>query len=342
MLDMPTSPFLPGTKIQYAWDSTSLGYLKTCPRLYQYHMIEGWIPKEESIHLRFGQEYHQAIHDYEVGRAEGFGFEDSMRMTIQRLLMRIKDWDPDPTLKPFPYKNKDQLLHLVVAYLDEFRDDPCKTLILENGKPAVELSFKFQLDWGPTAASIPVGAVTGITVHDRDGVTEVDVNKAEPQPYLLCGHLDRVVTFDDTIFVVDHKTTTTALTDFYFNQYSPNNQMTLYTFAGKVILDAVVSGVIVEGAQVLIEKPMKFERRPTYRSDEVIDEWLDDLEYHLANAEAFAEANYWPMNDTACGNYGGCRFREVCSRPATVRERFLKSDFIQLPENERWNPLRAR
>jgi hypothetical protein len=30
------SPFLPGTKIQFAWDSTSLGMLKTCPRLYQY------------------------------------------------------------------------------------------------------------------------------------------------------------------------------------------------------------------------------------------------------------------------------------------------------------------
>jgi hypothetical protein len=89
-------------------------------------------------------------------------------------------------------------------------------------------------------------------------------------------------------------------------------------------------------------KPIAFERRPTYRSDEVIDEWLDDLEYHLANAEAFATANYWPQNDTACGMYGGCRFREVCSRPASVRERFLKSDFIQLAPEERWNPLRSR
>src|SRR5258706_532234 len=77
---------------------------------------------------------------------------------VQLMLARIKDWDPDPTLKPFPYKNKDQLLYLVVAYLDEFKDDPCKTLILENGKPAVELSFKFQLDFGPrTTYKIPDG-----------------------------------------------------------------------------------------------------------------------------------------------------------------------------------------
>jgi hypothetical protein len=314
-LAMPDSPFLPGTKIQYAIDSTSLGYLKTCPRLYFYTVIEGWVPREESIHLRFGQEYHQAIYDYEVFRANGVDFEEAVRETVRLLLARIRDWDPDPTLKASVHKNKAQLLHLVVAYLDEYRNDPCKTLILENGRPAVELSFKFNLDFGPQAAD---------------------------HPYILCGHLDRVVTFADSTFVLDHKTTATTPTDYYFNQYSPNNQMTLYTFAGKVILDTVVSGVIIEAAQVTLDKPMKFERRPTYRSDEVIDEWLDDLEYHLANAEGFATAGYWPMNDTACGNYGGCRFREVCSRPAAVRERFLKSDFIQLPEQDRWNPLRSR
>ena len=59
------SPFLPGTNIQYAWDSTSLGMLKTCPRLYQYTMIDGWSAKDENVHLRFGQEYHSALEEYD-------------------------------------------------------------------------------------------------------------------------------------------------------------------------------------------------------------------------------------------------------------------------------------
>jgi hypothetical protein len=324
---MPASPFLPGTHIQYAWDSTSLGYLKTCPRLYQYHMIEGWIPKEESIHLRFGTEFHQAMHDYEIAKASGMEFEDAVREVVLALLSRIQTWDPDPTLRPYSHKNKAQLLYLVVAYMDAYRDDPCETYILDNGLPAVELSFKFQLDFGPQSEA---------------AIFEFDEYAVNRHSYLLCGHLDRVVTFSSEIFVMDYKTTTTTPTDYYFAQYSPNNQMTLYTFAGKVVLDTVVSGVIIEALQVTNEAPMKFTRRPTYRSDEVIDEWLDDLEYHLANAESFATAGYWPMNDTACGMYGGCRFREVCSRPAAIRDRFLKSDFIQLPEEERWNPLRSR
>jgi hypothetical protein len=314
-MEQPASPFLPGTKIQFAVDSTSIGYLKTCAQLYYLTVIEGWVPKEESIHLRFGQEYHQAIYDFEVARAAGLSFEDALRLTMQQLLVRIRDWDPDPTLRASASKNKAQLLHLIVAYCDNYRDDPYKTVILENGRPAVELTFKFELDWGPSQG-------------DRN--------------YLLCGHLDRVVSFNDSIFVLDHKTSSNSLTDYYFNQYSPNNQMTLYSFAGKVVLDSPIAGVVIEAVQIAIDKPMKFERRPTYRSDAIIDEWLDDLEYHLANAEAFAQAGYWPRNDTACGMYGGCRFREICSRPAAVRERFLKSDFIQLPSQKRWNPLANR
>lgn len=322
---MPLSPFLPGTKIQYAWDSTSIGYIKTCPRLYQYTMIEGWQPKDESIHLRFGGEFHSVIQDYENFRADGVGFEDAVRETVRNLLTRIKDWDPDPTIRAYTHKNKGQLIYLAVAYLDHYRDDPCKTLILGNGRPAVELTFKFELDWGPSIA--------GMKGHSK---INYGVN------YLLCGHLDRVVTFQEDLMILDHKTTTTTPTDYYFAGFSPNNQMTIYTWAGKVVLDVPIRGVVVEAVQVCNEAPMRFERRPTYRSDEVIDEWLDDLEYHLANAESFAIANYWPQNDTACGMYGGCKFREVCSRPQAVREKFLKSDFVQLPENERWNPLAVR
>jgi len=118
--------------------------------------------------------------------------------------------------------------------------------------------------------------------------------------------------------------------------------MTLYTFAGQVVLGTVIRGVIIEAAQVKLEQPNTFVRGFTYRTDDLIDEWLRDLEYHLNAAEAFAEAGHWPMNDTACDKFGGCRFREVCNKNAGVRQRFLEADFIQLPLEERWNPLRVR
>ena len=72
------SPFLTDIPMQFAWDSTSLGYLKTCPRLYQYIMIEGWSPRDDNIHLRFGIEYHWAIENFDRLRANATEFEDAV------------------------------------------------------------------------------------------------------------------------------------------------------------------------------------------------------------------------------------------------------------------------
>ena len=227
------SPFLPDTHIQFAWDSTCLGLIKTCPRLYQYTMIDGYVAKGESIHLRFGIEYHQALQDYDIARAEGTSHEDAVRSSISELVRRTHDWSVDETVKPGKYKNRTTLISLTLDYLDHYVDDPAETYIKSDGKPAVELSFRFELDWGPNGW------------HHGDTYTNAD-----PQPYLLCGHMDRVVSFNDQLFVMDHKTTTTTPSQYYFDQYEPHNQMTLYTIAGQVVLGAPIKGVIVRAAQI--------------------------------------------------------------------------------------------
>lgn len=326
------SPFLPNTKIQFAWDSTSLGAIKLCPRYYEYTIIHGFVPKDEPVHLRFGIEYHSAIQDYENLRASGLDFNDAVRETIGRLLVRSHDFDPDPTTKAGHYKNPHTLRQLVVDYLDHYRSDTCETYILANGQPAVELSFRWELDWGPELGRRTEHGVQG------GEVVEYDLS----QPYLLCGHLDRVVTYTDELFVLDHKTTQTAPTEYYFAGFSPNNQVTLYSLAGRIVLDSPIRGVIIEAAQILLETPNVFKRKPIYTSDQLIQEWLNDLEITLQLAEDYARAEYWPMNDTACGMYGGCKFRKVCSKNPEVRKHYLSADFIQLEEKDRWNPLKPR
>lgn len=322
------SPFLPGTSIQFAWDSTSLGYLKTCPRLYQYVMIEGWGSAEESVHLRFGIEYHQALQEYDIAKAKGASHAEATRTTLRDLLTRTFGWDPDPTTKAGRYKNRATLTRTVLWYLDKFADDPASTYILKDGTPAVELSFRFELDWCPAGK--------------YQSKTEA------PQPYLLSGHLDRVVSFQDDLYVMDRKTSTTTLSDYYFAQFNPNNQMSLYSNAARIILKAPIKGVIIDAAQVMLDVDKtnipgaRFVRSFTYRTDAQLNEWMQDLRYWFTLAEAYAAQGYWPMNDTACDKYGGCRFREICSKSPQVREQFLKAHFTKLPPEDRWNPLKPR
>ena len=331
-----TSPFLPDTFIQFAWDSTCLGLIKTCPRLYQYTMIDGYVGKGESIHLRFGQEYHQALQDYDIARAEGIDHEDAIHSSISELVRRTHDWSVDETVKPGKYKNRQTLVSLVVDYLDHYVDDPAETYIKSDGKPAVELSFRFELDWGPKAG---LGQRCIFGEDLKEGEVLVTNNE---QPYLLCGHMDRVVNFNDQLFVMDHKTTITTPSQYYFTQYEPHNQMTLYTIAGQVVLNAPIKGVIVRAAQILLDKENRFVSGFTLRTPDQLDEWMNDLRLHLERAEEYATRGYWPMNDTACDKFGGCKFRGVCSKSPSVRHIYLNSDFEQLPLEERWNPLRSR
>src|SRR5882724_6689994 len=175
------SPFLSGTRIQYAWDSTSLTLLKDCPRKYQYIMLEGWVPHDESIHLRFGIEYHTALQDYAIARSEGMKHEDGIHETIRALHNRVFDWAPDRNGRAGKYKNRETIVGLVVDYLDHFgADDPAETFILDDGKPAVELSFRFELDWGPTQ--------TYLDYNDHSEGSRATRKPIEaPQPYLLSG-----------------------------------------------------------------------------------------------------------------------------------------------------------
>lgn len=314
---MSTSPFIEGTSIQYAWDSTSLGLLKECPRKYQLTMIDGWRRKgsDLSVHLRFGLLFHSGLELYDkIQASHGLSHDDAVDYVLQFLLEQTWDrsevcpegapWTPDHNAKTRP-----NLIRSVFWYLEEYANDGAKTIILENGKPAVELSFRFETDFsGP------------------DG-----------RPFLLSGHLDRLVTFGDDTFVMDRKTTGTTLSSYYFKQYSPDNQMSLYTLAGKILYKVPVSGVIIDAAQIAVGFTA-FSRGITMRSANQLEEWLESTYHWFNTAIELADRGYYPMNEKSCNNYGGCTFRDICSIDPVVRRQFLETSF----EISHWNPLEER
>jgi len=292
------SPFHTGTHMQYAWDSTSLGWFKSCPRKYYYHMIEQWNSPEMGPNLSFGIFYHSALEEYDHARAEGLNHDESVFRATFRALKDSFGWESDHT-----YKNRFNLIRSVIWYCEHFKDDPAKTIILESGKPAVELSFRLQVD----------------------------------DDLILCGHLDRVVEFQESFYVMDRKTSSSTISSYYFEGYAPDNQMSLYTLASQIIYKTPVKGVIIDAAQIAVGFT-RFERGFTYRTKTQLDEWLDETRLWVKQAHVCAESNHWPMNDKSCHQYGGCEFRRICSKSPEVRDRFLESDF----KKREWNPLVPR
>lgn len=331
--------------LQILWDSTSLGYLKRCPRYYQLRMLEGWETKKGSIHLTFGLLYHASLETYDKARAHGKTHDEAQELAVKyalensvehyeawrcpgcsRVWDQTADYDfcpacrtdhPGETYKRFrdlltglPQKGREQLVRSVIWYTEKYKNDALETIRLSNGEAAVELSFTLPLDFGPDSTD---------------------------EQYALRGHLDRLAENDSGVWIPDRKTTKNMLYPEYFEGFSPHNQVTLYTLAGRAIWKVPVNGVIIDAAQVAVGFS-RFQRGYTKRTPSQLEEWLNDLQVWLRQAEQFAKNQHWPMNEEACNLYGGCPFRGICGRAPEVRDKYLDNRFIR----REWNPAEDR
>ena len=298
--------------VQVAWDSTSLKMAMTCLRYYKYKMIDRWATREKSVHLIFGGHYASALELYHKLRAKGETYDDAIYKVVHSVLcatwVKVGSKNGEPVGAPWESyhntKTRESLIRSVIWYLDQFEKDNCETLLLADGRPAVEYSFTLDLPYGN----------------------------------FYSGHLDRVVSMGGELYIQDQKTTGSATGPTYFQQFDLDLQMSGYTFAGQAIFKSPIKGVIIDAAQILVGST-RFERGFTFRTNVQLDEWLDLVLETISNAQQATRDEHFPMNLTACGNYGGCEFRGVCSRSPEVRDNFLRADFTK---TFNWNPLEKR
>ena len=303
---------------QVVFDSTSLGWLKSCPALYRYQMIEHWRLKSTNVHLMFGQLYAKGCELYGRYKAKGMDHNTATREMVRQILMLAgtrdeegvwHHWDPPPDHRDANIKNRYTLIRSLVWNVEDRLGSPLQIATLSDGKAAVELSFEF-----------PAFEIAGETIS-------------------LAGHLDSIVENIHTKerWVSDDKTTKSALNAQYWQQWSPSNQMSLYSVAGRVVAAKPLNGVLVRAAQLMVEGT-RFATQQVTRSPQVLEEWLEDTEWWVHKAREFAVNDRWPRNDSHCGNFGGCAFQKVCSRIPTHRPAWLRDDFNKVV----WNPSESR
>lgn len=322
MRQLPSS--FDSTGAQFAWDSTSLKSAFACARLYYYEMIEQYQDNKSSVHLIFGSIYASALERYHKHLVLDSLPHDEAVYEVVRFAL-IESWvhnlTPEGERRPgtghpvvfdSTAKTRENLIRTIVWYLEEFRDSDYTTFVASDGRPAVELSFKLEVDNG----------------------------------IVLCGHNDRIVEYGPALFVQDQKTTGGTVSPFTFEGYDLDIQMSLYTFAGKAIYNAPIKGVMVDIAQIAVGFS-RFMRGFTYRTEDQLQEFYEQImtkiEETQAQSRRFADTGnpeVFPMNFTSCGNYGGCPFRKVCRTPRQFRAKFLESNFTRRAEP--WNPLIER
>ncbi len=195
---------------QYAWDSSSLKLVEACLYKYKLKIIDRWQPNRKSVHLLFGGWYATALENFHKAIADGVDYEQAVCDVVHEALIATWEYEKEPctvcsgftevpateqsgldnfisclTCEGKGYiefggtawvsdhntKTRENLIRTIIWYLDQFRDDPCKTVILTNGAAAVEHSFKLPVD----------------------------------NDVILCGHLDRLVDYGGKLYVQDQK-----------------------------------------------------------------------------------------------------------------------------------------
>lgn len=304
--------------LQLAWDSTSINALCLCPRYYLYNIIMGYhLTGEMSVDLKFGILIHSSAELYDRATASGATHEEATLSAFKSIINET--WDDElkrPWTSDEPTKTRNTLLRTIVWYLDRYKDDNLKTHILPSGKPAVELPFRFGLD----------------------NLILDGFRSPNDEEYLLCGYLDKVVSWNEELWIRDLKTTKFELDELYFRQFTPNNQISLYSIAGSVVLHQNVDGVIIDGIQVQVNGS-KFLRKQIPRSASTLEQWLQDFFYRVKEAELYAEKQYYPMNPRSCGwGRNKCQYWSVCSSEPEAAFDLLENYYSRRV----WNPLEPR
>lgn len=301
---------------QIAWDHTSLSILKECPRKYQLAIIEGWRPKTTAAPLAFGSLMHAVLEEYDrlQHRSPDASRDTLMSRTVRYALEITTLRNEDDTIKAFfsttdSKRSRYNLVRAIVWYIDKFHDERLCTASLPNGSPALELSFRISLPF-----TTPDGT-----------------------PYIYCGHIDKIGELSENLFVVERKHTTTTLSSYYFDRFSPSNQVTGYIFAANVMMQRPVNGALVDAMQIA-EGFSRVLRAPITRTQEQVNEWLLNLGYWLRQARHYSEQDYFPMNEESCHKFSGCQFRGICRLAPGARQVFLQSNFNKEP----WDPLKTR
>lgn len=334
------SPFIEGTKIQYAWDSTSLTKAMECPYRYKLEIIDGWVSKapDTAVALVFGILLHYGVEQYHRGRALGMAFDEAVSHALRKVaayrdprsevagtaleqlptdadigVLKQEDDDDEESdgfdLRNSKVRTRYHLFRALVWYFDHYRQDAMQVVVLDNGEAAVEHTIR-----------VPTGEAL-----------------ADGTQIVWSGHLDHLVRFNGQLFVKDLKTTK-SITRTYKKGFDISHQMSGYTLAGKVAFSEPVAGAFIDAVQLQVGG-VKFNRFPTYRSESQLREFVATQKYYADQAEMWYMQDFYPQNTSACFM---CPLKDVCAHPPEFRQAYLSTYYKQQPFERRWNPLAIR
>lgn len=295
-------------------DNSTLEYMTTCPRAFEYKALNKRISAESRPALNFGGAIHTAL-EVRYRLAGNEPVDDAVELAqMAALELHFQERPIDNN-----YRTLDLATQIITTYNRRYLSEAFDILANEaDGKPLVELSFAHKL--GDFAY--------------RGGVV----------PVYYMGRIDLLVWWPKGhLFVIDHKTTS-IMGQGFFEEQRMSAQQHGYLWAAQKSTGLRAEGFAINAIRT--RPPAKtrsavemddFQREKFFITQEAIAEWETNTKVLIEEVLWHHERGYFPMKTKWCvGKYGRCPYFEVCSLPPESRGVMINSNMFQ---TDTWSPL---
>ena len=291
------------------YDNSMLSAYKSCPRQYYLRYGKHWRSEGTAAPLVFGLSWH-AGQDVIWQFAKKVGNPSELaRLAMAKFL---ETWEEEGFPATMGLEEIERLAPRTPSIAHE---------MYEN---YIEQRWKMLMDAEVLAVEQPFA----VPMPGHEGIFYV-------------GRLDKVVSYNGQLLVLEHKTTTEYKIDggfrpTYVESWYTDSQVKGYQFGGGLYFEGL-SQVWVDAA--LVHKKMHhfFRFIPVAHQVNIIEEWIKDTNNWVHRVEGDWKAGYFPRNEGSCiGKYGPCTFLNICrSTPDNALPEEAPAGYM----HEEWQPF---
>jgi len=309
-------------------DSTKLRAWMQCRKKYAYaHLAHLESKNATAIDLVFGSLVHESLEMFENQMLSGLEKDDALQVALTHMHEHSKAWESDLAFVEESRKNRKSAIRLLIWYAEQYHPDGLNTSI----KPVVnEMPFRVPL----------VDLVAASPFAQKINMVGI------PRNVIVGGRFDSFIEGPSRgeYWVRERKTTGMALTNHYWARYSPDIQISLYTWVEKVLFPELnLKGVLLEAFQIgtnfirMARKEIpRWPEQSLETAQSVVACARDMLGHGLLGAGPHSPDRFL-MSEGSCMAGGmPCSFQKICNEHPLLRKELIEQQFKQRTP---WNPL---
>jgi hypothetical protein len=301
--------------IEANWDATTSSQVARCPRNGEYSIRYGLRPNSEALYLKAGNALHGALACYYVG--------ESLEVCLEELATL---WGSERDYVP----PGEKFAHLTLGFLEVILKNYAEyAKKRDNFRPIVVKLNELDL-------SRVLGAVWRVNDEGEVVLGEskiiMDFSDWCPGPFIYSGKPDLPIEMGGALYLMDHKSTSGYLSNWYFDQYRFSNQLRGYCAMINELTHMRLNGALINGLYtgeraVLAEfKGDRFGRygpmiyHPEHLREAILNQyhWRQVLDY-------WEKQGYYPQHTSRlCTN---CAYDMLCALSPSIREGAMKTEY---------------